>query len=260
MVLLLRPGVPGAPPPPAARRRPPPAARRAARPLPRRRPPSSPRQNEADLILHQKNKHFKCGECGRRLSTAKALLVHALQVHKHAVTAIPDAKPGREDPECDIFGSAGIPPGMRRGEDPPRRAPGGGAGPSGAPPGGGWGAPPPGAWGGAPWGAPPPGAWGAPPAWGPPGPHAYGGHAPPQYGGPPYGGPLLQRPAGYGPPPGAAPLVPPAAAAPAAAPPPGALELVWTDEAHSIEERRAALPRYARFAPRGAAEEKADAG
>jgi hypothetical protein len=49
----------------------------------------------------------------------------------------------------------------------------------------------------------------------------------------------------------------PAAAAPAAAPPAGALKLVWTDEEHSIEERRAALPRYARFAPPAAAEEKA---
>ena len=77
-------------------------------------------QDENDLILHQKNKHFKCPECNKRLSTAKALSVHSLQVHKVTIHRIPDAKEGRDDPSWDIFGSAGIPEGMKRGEDPPR--------------------------------------------------------------------------------------------------------------------------------------------
>jgi len=78
-------------------------------------------QDENDLILHQKNKHFKCLQCGKRLVSAKALSVHSLQVHKVTVRYIPDAKEGRDDPSWEIFGSQGIPAGMQRGQDPPKQ-------------------------------------------------------------------------------------------------------------------------------------------
>jgi hypothetical protein len=78
-------------------------------------------QDEQTLITHQKTKHFKCGECHKKLTTAKALSVHSLQVHKTSITAVPDAHPGREDPAWDIFGMSGVPEGMVRGSDPPPR-------------------------------------------------------------------------------------------------------------------------------------------
>ena len=76
-------------------------------------------QDENDLIVHQKHKHFKCLFCPKRLSSSKALNVHSVQVHKKPITEIPESKPGREDPKWEIFGSTGIPPGMKRGGDPP---------------------------------------------------------------------------------------------------------------------------------------------
>eukprot|EP00890_Picochlorum_soloecismus_P003398 jgi/Picsp_1/4059/NSC_01570-R1_zinc finger protein len=75
--------------------------------------------DENDLIVHQKHKHFKCLFCPKRLSSSKALNVHSVQVHKKPITEIPESKPGREDPKWEIFGSTGIPPGMKRGGDPP---------------------------------------------------------------------------------------------------------------------------------------------
>ena len=69
--------------------------------------------------MHQKNKHFKCGRCQKRLASSKALSVHCIQVHKEPIKEIPEAKKGREDPSRDIFGSSGIPAGMTRGSDPP---------------------------------------------------------------------------------------------------------------------------------------------
>jgi DNA-directed RNA polymerase subunit RPC12/RpoP len=44
-------------------------------------------QDEATLVQHQKNKHFKCPECNRKLNTARGLEVHAYQVHHITVTA-----------------------------------------------------------------------------------------------------------------------------------------------------------------------------
>lgn len=129
-------------------------------------------QDENDLILHQKAKHFKCSVCNKRLSSAKALSVHSMQVHKIQVTEISDALAGREDPAWEIFGSQGIPYGMQRGQQPPTQ-PGaaamGGAGPPGMMQGGF--APPP-------YGMPP--MMGGPPPYGmPPGRPPYGGAPPP---------------------------------------------------------------------------------
>lgn len=37
-------------------------------------------EDEKVLILHQKAKHFKCDQCGKKMSTAGGLVVHCLQV------------------------------------------------------------------------------------------------------------------------------------------------------------------------------------
>lgn len=78
-------------------------------------------QQEADLLTHQKSKHFKCPNCTKRLGSARALSIHCLQVHKTGIQEIPEAKEGRKDPKWEIVGSVGIPPGMVRGGPCPPR-------------------------------------------------------------------------------------------------------------------------------------------
>lgn len=41
--------------------------------------------DEQTLVTHQKAKHFRCSECGRKLSTAQGLAVHSYQVHKISI-------------------------------------------------------------------------------------------------------------------------------------------------------------------------------
>ena len=65
--------------------------------------------DEKVLILHQKAKHFKCDFCQKKLSTAGGLVVHIVQVHKETIKEIPNAKPGRESTEWEIYGMTGIP-------------------------------------------------------------------------------------------------------------------------------------------------------
>eukprot|EP00897_Mesotaenium_endlicherianum_P008577 jgi/Mesen1/7748/ME000407S06963 len=67
-------------------------------------------EDEKVLIQHQKAKHFKCHVCHKKLSTAGGLVVHVLQVHKENLNKVPNAKPGRESVELEIFGVEGIPP------------------------------------------------------------------------------------------------------------------------------------------------------
>ena len=43
--------------------------------------------DETTLILHQKAKHFKCGECHKKLTTAPSLAVHCTHVHKTVLKA-----------------------------------------------------------------------------------------------------------------------------------------------------------------------------
>ncbi|KAK9268225.1 hypothetical protein L1049_010668 [Liquidambar formosana] len=66
--------------------------------------------DEKILVQHQKAKHFKCHVCHKKLSTAGGMVIHVLQVHKEAVTKVPNAKPGRETTEIEIYGMQGIPP------------------------------------------------------------------------------------------------------------------------------------------------------
>ncbi|CAN1327860.1 Protein SUPPRESSOR OF FRI 4 [Linum perenne] len=66
--------------------------------------------DEKILVQHQKAKHFKCHVCHKKLSTASGMTIHVLQVHKESVTKVPNAKPGRESTDIEIYGMQGIPP------------------------------------------------------------------------------------------------------------------------------------------------------
>ncbi|XP_028120932.1 protein SUPPRESSOR OF FRI 4-like isoform X2 [Camellia sinensis] len=66
--------------------------------------------DEKILVQHQKAKHFKCHACHKKLSTAGGMVIHVLQVHKESITKVPNAKPGRESTDIEIYGMQGIPP------------------------------------------------------------------------------------------------------------------------------------------------------
>lgn len=66
--------------------------------------------DEKILVQHQKAKHFKCHVCQKKLSTAGGMAIHVLQVHKETVAKVPNAKPGRESTDIEIYGMQGIPP------------------------------------------------------------------------------------------------------------------------------------------------------
>ncbi|XP_019078173.1 protein SUPPRESSOR OF FRI 4 isoform X3 [Vitis vinifera] len=66
-------------------------------------------EDEKILVQHQKAKHFKCHVCHKKLSTAGGMVIHVLQVHKETVSKVPNAKPGRESTEIEIYGMEGIP-------------------------------------------------------------------------------------------------------------------------------------------------------
>ncbi|KAJ2449251.1 hypothetical protein EV183_004992 [Coemansia sp. RSA 2336] len=66
-------------------------------------------EDEKVLVQHQKAKHFKCHICSKRLNTANGMVIHVAQVHKENIRRVPNALPGRDTPDIDIFGSLGIP-------------------------------------------------------------------------------------------------------------------------------------------------------
>ncbi|KAI7850744.1 hypothetical protein BDC45DRAFT_446627 [Circinella umbellata] len=39
-------------------------------------------EDDKVLVIHQRAKHFRCEVCGKRLTTAGGMAVHAQQVHK----------------------------------------------------------------------------------------------------------------------------------------------------------------------------------
>lgn len=43
--------------------------------------------DEAQLVQHQRSRHFKCPDCPKKLNTAQGLWTHANQVHKNTITA-----------------------------------------------------------------------------------------------------------------------------------------------------------------------------
>lgn len=68
------------------------------------------------LVQHQKAVHFKCqaSGCGRRLYTIGGLNVHMNHVHKETLDKVPNALPGRENPQdSEIYGMEGVPKDVR---------------------------------------------------------------------------------------------------------------------------------------------------
>ncbi|XP_014776462.1 BUB3-interacting and GLEBS motif-containing protein ZNF207 [Octopus bimaculoides] len=65
--------------------------------------------DEKILIQHQKAKHFKCHICHKKLYTGPGLSIHCMQVHKEKVDKVPNALPGRNNIEIEIYGMEGIP-------------------------------------------------------------------------------------------------------------------------------------------------------
>ncbi|KAJ0390621.1 hypothetical protein P43SY_011196 [Pythium insidiosum] len=65
--------------------------------------------DEKILIQHQKARHFKCHICHKKLSTASGMVIHMMQVHKETCTTVPNAKPGRESVDIEIYGMEGVP-------------------------------------------------------------------------------------------------------------------------------------------------------
>ncbi|KAL1933109.1 hypothetical protein VTP01DRAFT_8787 [Rhizomucor pusillus] len=66
-------------------------------------------EDDKVLVTHQRAKHFKCAFCNKKLTTAGGMAVHAQQVHKEEITKVPNALPGRETLDIEIFGMEGIP-------------------------------------------------------------------------------------------------------------------------------------------------------
>ncbi|KAG0206688.1 hypothetical protein BGX28_001887 [Mortierella sp. GBA30] len=66
-------------------------------------------EDEKVLIAHQRAKHFKCNRCTKKLNTAGGMVVHVMQVHKETINAVPNALPGRETVDLEIYGMEGIP-------------------------------------------------------------------------------------------------------------------------------------------------------
>lgn len=65
--------------------------------------------DEKVLILHQKARHFKCPTCHKKLSTISGMIIHTQQVHKEVLQSIPNAKPGKESVEVEVYGMEGVP-------------------------------------------------------------------------------------------------------------------------------------------------------
>merc|ERR1711904_731749 len=66
-------------------------------------------EDETTLVQHQKAKHFKCEICHKKLTTARSLRTHSVQVHKLDLKTVPHAKPERTGVDPDIIGMAGVP-------------------------------------------------------------------------------------------------------------------------------------------------------
>ncbi|GAA5813019.1 hypothetical protein MFLAVUS_006485 [Mucor flavus] len=66
-------------------------------------------EDDKVLVTHQRAKHFKCEECNKKLTTAGGMVVHSQQVHKINIYKVPNAIPGRDNLDVEIFGMEGIP-------------------------------------------------------------------------------------------------------------------------------------------------------
>jgi hypothetical protein len=42
-------------------------------------------EDDKVLLQHQKQKHFKCTHCPKKLNTAGGMVIHVMQVHKESI-------------------------------------------------------------------------------------------------------------------------------------------------------------------------------
>eukprot|EP01064_Diplonema_japonicum_P020906 TRINITY_DN3047_c0_g1_i1.p1 TRINITY_DN3047_c0_g1~~TRINITY_DN3047_c0_g1_i1.p1 ORF type:complete len:293 (+),score=22.61 TRINITY_DN3047_c0_g1_i1:137-1015(+) len=64
---------------------------------------------EGILIQHQKEKHFKCEVCKRKLTSANGMKSHCLKRHGHEVESVPNAITERANFGAEVYGMQGIP-------------------------------------------------------------------------------------------------------------------------------------------------------
>mmetsp|Transcript_15247 Transcript_15247/g.32906 ORF Transcript_15247/g.32906 Transcript_15247/m.32906 type:complete len:330 (-) Transcript_15247:7-996(-) len=64
------------------------------------------------LVTHQRAKHFNCGECGQKFDTITGLRVHMLNAYKKTMKEVPNAAPGRDNPDIVVHGMEGLPKGI----------------------------------------------------------------------------------------------------------------------------------------------------
>lgn len=64
------------------------------------------------LVQHQRTKHFNCSECGLKFDTVTGLRVHMLNAYKKTMKEVPNAIPGRENPDIVVHGMEGLPKGI----------------------------------------------------------------------------------------------------------------------------------------------------
>ena len=66
-------------------------------------------ETKAILLRHQKNRHFACGFCKRKFSSANGLSNHCMTLHRKTVVKVTNAKKGRDSTQIPIYGMDGIP-------------------------------------------------------------------------------------------------------------------------------------------------------
>lgn len=76
-------------------------------------------EDEQTLMQHQRAKHFRCPECDDgairgKCESVQGLIVHTLKIHGKALDRVPNAMPGRDNPELNVYGMEGIPLEMLR--------------------------------------------------------------------------------------------------------------------------------------------------
>eukprot|EP01060_Flectonema_neradi_P005184 TRINITY_DN13436_c0_g1_i2.p1 TRINITY_DN13436_c0_g1~~TRINITY_DN13436_c0_g1_i2.p1 ORF type:complete len:385 (+),score=97.11 TRINITY_DN13436_c0_g1_i2:59-1156(+) len=65
--------------------------------------------DESMLIQHQKEKHFRCPRCDRRLNNAIGLRNHYIKQHTLEIKKVPGAMEHRSTFEFEVFGMEGVP-------------------------------------------------------------------------------------------------------------------------------------------------------
>uniref|UniRef100_A0A7S0ZLN0 C2H2-type domain-containing protein n=1 Tax=Timspurckia oligopyrenoides TaxID=708627 RepID=A0A7S0ZLN0_9RHOD len=66
-------------------------------------------QDERVLIIHQKEKHFRCPQCSKKLHSLNGLCNHSQFIHRITITNIPHALSERDDTSVNVIGMSGIP-------------------------------------------------------------------------------------------------------------------------------------------------------